>query len=415
MALDLPTRIKLGEDSTLEFKELVFKGDKIAAPHRDSLADEIGAFANSEGGTIILGIADKTREIVGIPLDQLDIAEKWAHDIVCDLIKPLLTASIFREIVEDKTILRIEIPKSIFAPHKSVNGYFYRVGSSKREMSTEYLVRLFQQRSQSRMIRFDETSVDNTSVKDLNPLLVLRLLGSIFSRGHDINLNSDSTLEDLAKLHVLTSEKQDAKVTVAGVLMGCVAPQKFLPNAYIQAICYGGLVRDAQDQVDAKDITGPLDEQIHGALRFVKLNMRTPARKILGREDFPQYSLRAVFEAIVNAVAHRDYSIYGSKIRLHMFADRLEISSPGALPNSMTVESMALVQATRNELLTSLLARCKVEDSDIARSRGYIMDKRGEGVPLIKRLSKELSEKDPIFEMVGEELQLTIFAQVKPE
>lgn len=413
MALDLLTRIKLGEDSIFELKELVFNGKKVAAPHRDSLADEIGAFANSEGGTIILGVADKTREIIGIPCEQLDIVEKWAQEIVRDLIEPLLTVGIFREILEDKALLRIEVPKSIFAPHKSANGYFYRLGSSKREMSTEYLARLFQQRSQSRMIRFDETPVDNTSIKDLSPPLILQLLGSFFFVGTEMNIEADETLLDLAKLHVLSNESKDAKITVAGILMGSRAPQKFLPNAYIQAVCYTGLSRDAAYQIDARDITGPLPAQIHDALHFVKRNMQTPARKILGREDFPQYDLRAVFEAIVNAVAHRDYSIYGSTIRLHMFADRLEISSPGLLSNTMTLDRMPLMQSTRNELIASLLARCKVEDSEIQRV--YIMDKRGEGVPLIQKRSHDLSGKEPIYKMVGHELQLTIFAQTKPE
>ncbi len=412
MAMDLLARIKLGEDSILEFKEVKLKGDKVIAPHRDSLADEIGALANSEGGTIILGVADKTREIVGIPLNQLDIAEKWTQDIIFDLLKPSLKADLFKEMVEGNAILRVEIPKSLFI-HKSPSGYFHRIGSSKREMSPEYLARLFQQRSQTRMIRFDETPVPRTSVKDLNPVLTSNLVGST---GDLYKYNSNlgqMNVELLAKLHLLESDEKDAQATVAGILMASLAPQNFLPNAYIQAICYSGLKRDTRDQMDVQDITGPLDQQIRDALHFVKRNMQTPARKVVAREDFPQYSLRAVFEAIVNAVAHRDYSIYGSKIRLHMFANRLEISSPGSLPNSMNIERMPFMQATRNEVISSLLARFIMRDSTIAR--GYVMDKRGEGVPIILSESEALSGKKPVYHLVGEELQLTIFAQVKPE
>ena len=88
--------------------------------------------------------------------------------------------------------------------------------------------------------------------------------------------------------------------------------------------------------------------------------MRVAARKDPARVNLPQYSERALFEAIVNAVVHRDYSISGIRIRLSMFEDRLEIQSPGSLPNNLTLESMEARQATRNEVLTSVLARMPV-------------------------------------------------------
>lgn len=119
----------------------------------------------------------------------------------------------------------------------------------------------------------------------------------------------------------------------------------------------------------------------------------------------------AVFEAVVNAVAHRDYSISGSKIRLHMFSDRLEIFSPGALPNSLTVDEIGERQFSRNELICTCLSRCPLTErfTDIVRSR--IMDRRGEGVPVILSASGKLSGKRPKYELLGDsELKLTIFA-----
>jgi hypothetical protein len=103
----------------------------------------------------------------------------------------------------------------------------------------------------------------------------------------------------------------------------------------------------------------------------------------MGRRDVPQYALDAVFEAITNAVAHRDYSIYGSKVRLRMFSDRLELYSPGALPNTLDLDSLPYRQISRNDTITSLLARCPVADVEwLKTSRTTIMDRRGEGVPL---------------------------------
>ena len=97
-----------------------------------------------------------------------------------------------------------------------------------------------------------------------------------------------------------------------------------------------------------------LDRQITHALAFTVRNMRVAARKDPAREDLPEYSRNALFEALVNAVVHRDYAIRGSRIRLSMFEDRIELCSPGSLPNNLTVESMGERQSTRNEVLTSV-------------------------------------------------------------
>ena len=141
--------------------------------------------------------------------------------------------------------------------------------------------------------------------------------------------------------------------------------------------------------------------------------MKVAATKDLGRRDIPQYDLTAVFEALVNAVAHRDYAIYGSKVGLRMFADRLEIFSPGAIPNTLTVESLPYRQSARNETLTSLLAQCPVPtDSDwVNTDCSTFMDKRGEGVRIILENSERLLGKSPEYRLLDDaELMLTLFA-----
>ena len=161
--------------------------------------------------------------------------------------------------------------------------------------------------------------------------------------------------------------------------------------------------------MDAAEITGPLDTQVAEACRFVFKNMRVAAVKIPGRVDIPQFAMNAVFEAIVNAVAHRDYSISGAKIRIHLFADRLEVMSPGGLPNSLTLEEIGERQFSRNELICTCLSRCPLEQrfTDVVRLR--LMDRRGEGVPVILLSSFKLSGKNAIYELLGDsELRLTI-------
>lgn len=278
---------------------------------------------------------------------------------------------------------------------------------SRREMKPDMLARLFQQRSQARLIRFDEQIVPGTGLDDLNPKL--------WSRFRTV-ISPEDDLEFLSKLKLVARDEDGSvRATVGGILMASDTPERFLPSAFIQAVCYLGTERNSAKQVDSRDITGPLDVQIREACKFVVMNMRVYAIKAPGRIDTPQFSLNAVFEAVTNAVAHRDYSFYGSKIRLHIFSDRLELFSPGGLPNTMTVGSISERQSTRNELVSSLLARCRMNVDAPGSKRSYIMDRRGEGVPIIISKSEELSGRRPEYALLDDsELKLTIFAAPSP-
>ena len=137
--------------------------------------------------------------------------------------------------------------------------------------------------------------------------------------------------------------------------------------------------------------------------------MRVAARKEPARVDMPQYSDRVLFEGLVNAVAHRDYSMRGSRIRLSMFEDRLEIQSPESLPNNLTVDSMATRQAARNQTLTSMLGRMPVEGIRGSEDRRYFMERRGDGVPIILRETRGLCGRPPEYRVIDEaEVRLVI-------
>lgn len=260
----------------------------------------------------------------------------------------------------------------------------------------------------TRLIRFDEQAVYGAPNNCLDEK---------FWKKFKTNLSPADNTEFLLKLKLLTQD-DEGKVSpsVSGVLMATEEPRLYLPNAFIQAVSYRGTERNAAYQLDAHDITGPLDQQIAEAYTFVARNMRVYAIKDPARRDIPQFALQAVFEALVNAVAHRDYSIQSAKIRLHLFADRLELFSPGTIPNTMTIDSLALRQAARNELLTSLLARCPLILKDFPGERRFLMDKRGEGVPIILTESEKLSGRRPQYQLLDDaELMLTIWAAKEPE
>lgn len=258
----------------------------------------------------------------------------------------------------------------------------------------------------ARIIRFEEQPVPETSFRDLEKDLWRRFL----PRGAK---NPRSVLQ---KMKLLTSDDLgEERASVVGVLLCSPNPETWLPNAYVEAVRYRGTQRDSNHQVDASRIMGSLDAQIRGAVSFVLRNMTVAAVKQPAREEFPQFSERAVFEAVVNAVVHRDYSIYGSKIRLFHFADRLEIYSPGALPNSLTIESLPLRQSTRNELITFLLSRTPVEGLAGRGKHQYFMERRGDGVPIILEESRKLGAPPPEYQLLDDsELLLTIWSAELP-
>ncbi len=403
---ELLKKIRLGEDTQIELKNIQFRGNKVYGPHRDKLADEIAAIANTYDGALVLGVDDKTGDITGIPVDRLDIVEKFIFEICNDSIKPPVRFRSFRmELPDAEGLLRpvmvIEIPRSLFV-HKSPGGYFYRQGSSKREMQTDYLLRLGQQKSQARLIRFDEQTVPESGINDLSE----QLWTNYTTRSDE----PEKTV--LLKRNLLAKEQNGTiRASVAGILLCCEQPEDFMPNAYIEAVRYRGIRQDSNYQTDAQKIRGPLNRQIDQAISFLKRNQTVKAVKAPHRVESRQFSERAVFEAIVNAVAHRDYSIYASKIRFFIFDDRLELYSPGSLPNTVTVDNIALRQATRNELITSLLAETPLPEYSGVVLRKFYMEKRGDGVPIILKESEKLSNRKPVYRLIDDaELLLTIFS-----
>lgn len=403
---DVQRHLKLGEDSDWEFKSVEFRGNRPVGPERDVWADEIAAFANTRGGVILCGVADDG-QIPGMSKDQMDEMEKLLAEVCNDTIKPSVLVHISRrEPEKDKAILLVEVLQGD-AVHESPGGCFHRIGSSKRKMNNEETLRLAQRRGQARFQWFDEQPVPNTGIGTLDSALWKPLLSA------EGAANPEAALEKLALLAL--DENSVMRATVAGVLLCSKHPEEHLPNACITATRYRGMDR-ASGQANTKEITGPLDQQIVAALNFVRNNMSEAARKTPTRVDLPQYSEQAVFEALVNAVAHRDYSIPGSRIRLSMFADHLEIQSPGNLPNNMTIESMSQRQSTRNEALTSALRRMEVSNISGTGEREHLMERRGDGVPIIQRETLRLCGRQPVYELIDDtDLQLTLPAAAQEQ
>lgn len=403
--VQLQEKIDAGKSSVVEFKTVSIVGGRVKEPAKGDLSDEIAAFANHEGGLIIFGVSDN-REVLGVGADSAPLIH-FLSEICHDSIEPPVIDYFVSSVSApgesgQKILVFISVSRSLW-PHQSAGGFFLRQEDAKREMTMEQIARLLHARSQTRIIRFDEQPVPRTDKSTLRKDLFTRFLRNVETEEQENAL--------LMKRRLLVEDNGNYRASVAGLLMCSDQSQEYLYNSFISAVCYRGQHKDAHYQLDAKDFTGPLDRQILDACGFVKKHNQISARKEVGRVERPQYSMKAVFEAVVNAVVHRDYFKHSSKIRLFMFSDRLELYSPGALVSTLTVETLKDRCATRNELLSRLLSELSVEEGlGNAVGRKHFLERMGEGVGIILRESEELSGKRPIYEMHGEELCLTIFA-----
>ena len=234
---ELLDKIRLGKSTYLGLDEVRFAGDDVSGPETDALADELAAIANSRGGAVVFGVEDRTREVVGIPAERLDTVVDFINGVCATSIDPPLKhVTVYHLRLptgdgEDVAVIKVGIPGSLFV-HRSPGGFLHRVADSRRSMSTGYLARMFQQRSQTKLIGFDEQNVEGSSIENLTHDLSERFRTP---RSDD---DRDTFLRKLG--FTGSAEEGTRRPTVAGVLMGSEDPRRWLPNAYVRAVAYRG-------------------------------------------------------------------------------------------------------------------------------------------------------------------------------
>ena len=401
---EIQRQLQSGEDARAEFKEVVLGGRGVRSPNTEDMAGEMVAFANAEGGAVFLGV-DDDGVVRGLPVDLAGDVEAWAINVASNNCDPPIRPILRREHLPGPTgsqrlVIQVAVPRGLYVHGTSGGRHYIRVGSTKQLLRGATLARLFQDRG--RAFVFDEQQVPGATDDDLDG----DRLGAFFA-------NRPRTIpwpDLLRNTRVMAMGENDVvRPTLSGLLAFGKAPQTYLPSAYVESAVYRGSRLTSDDLVHSESIKGRADAQIDDSTAFVERFMLTSARKTAGREDHPQYEIGAVHEAIVNAVAHRDYSISGSKIRLFLFANRLELYSPGGLPNTIAIETMPYRVFTRNQLLVSFLSRMG------SRRTGHaFLESRGEGVRKILEASESHSGRRPVYELFGEELRLTIWAKPPP-
>ena len=396
-------QLRAGEDGRAEFKEIRFGDRGVLSPNTEELAGELVAFANAEGGVVFLGV-DDSGAVHGLPPDRLDSVEQWLLNVAthnCDPpVRPVVRKVILPGDAEgDARILLAEVPRGLYVHRTSGGRYYTRVGSSKRDLTPPELARLFQQRGREYV--FDEQIVPSAAVDALNR----NRLEAFFGRSPTI------PWLDLLRNTRVTFRDEDGvdRPTVAGLLVFATEPTEFLASGSIEAACYSGTRLSSDDLVHAERLAGPVSDQIDAGIAFVARFMQPSSTRGSSTGTVPAHDLDVVDEAIVNAVAHRDYAIAGSKIRLFLFADRLELYSPGKPPNTITLDDMPYRTFTRNQLLVSFLSRLR------SRRTGQVfLESRGEGVRKILEDGEAHSGRRPEYELFGDELRLTLWAKRVP-
>ena len=335
--------ISRGEDSRYQFKENLH--------NVDSLAGEIVAFCNSGGGTIIVGVNDKTLAVTGLRPEDIARLNQLLSNAASQSVKPPINPQSENVAHPDGLVMVINIPDGISKPYMdNKSSIWVKCGSDKRKVtSREEMQRIFQSAG---LIHGDELPANGLPISDID----LPFFEGFFQREYAETIEEQenplpSILEymNLAKAGVFN---------VAGALLFAKNTHFRLPTFIIKTIAYPGNIISTDKYLDSRDINGKISDMFQQAISFISMNVRhqqnQKAINSVGDTLIPKIVLE---ELIVNALIHRDYFIT-APIRVLVFADRVEIISPGHLPNNLTVENIILGNSNiRNPILASFAAK----------------------------------------------------------
>ncbi len=357
-----------GENSGVEFKRDVVQAHEFTR--------ELVAFLNLDGGMVLLGV-DDDGSIAGLTRPT---PEEWVMTACRDKIRPPVIPffEIIRDVDAGKSVAIVRVPRGLDVHslwHNNKNNYFIRVGSQTREPSPEELSRLFQQRGD---FRADLRPVSGASLDELD----LRRLQNYFRDIRQQEAPNEDDPVNWRTLLINTEIMVEEGVTLSGLLLFGNNPNRFLPHAGIDAAAFPGETKDYA-VIERAGLRGPMTSLrgpnglvdnglVEQAVNFVRRNTPVIARLEDGarRIETPAYPDEVIRETVVNALIHRDYLMAGSDIELAIYENRLEVISPGRLPNGITVTRMRSgCRATRNQLL-----------KDVMRDYGYL-EHMGMGVP----------------------------------
>lgn len=332
--------IALGESSTVQLKRTFDSIKKITA--------EIAAFLNTNGGIIVIGV-DDDKSVVGIGADKEGQIVQWLGAASTEQhLTPPASITIEKHLIGDKMLIVVDVPNGVNKPYQTKEGslIYVKNAADKRIASVEELRRMMQSSGQ---IHSDELPVINTTLHDLDTDIINSLLKKKIGKSiSDFNISYKLLLENIGFLI-------NDQATLAGLLIACKNPQKFKPLFTIHCVRFDGSTIATDKFIDKENpFEGDIKTVFEHTISFIGRNIN----KAQTEESFnstPSWLVpREVFEElVVNALLHRDYFI-NATIKIFMFDDRIEIISPGKLPNSQTVEKIKLNSSVpRNPILVT--------------------------------------------------------------
>ena len=372
--LDILRRIESGESEQTEFKSGLDLG---------SIGPAVCAFANTEGGIVVLGV-NNAGEIVGVNNNPETVQERLTAFLQSGCSSPV-SASMGRYQDPNGWVHWIEVPRQRSFEPLSYSGRVYvrRARSSVQPSSSELqeLYNIFGAIvTEERIIQ--AATVDEVDVQGFRSYLA----------GQGLETNEEpqpNTESDLWNRNVIADLGGTLHPTLYGLMAFGKEPQRYpqTGNFRIECVAYYGEDR-ASDVLQVADGRGTLDDQVKRSVGWFLGLGRFETYTGLVREDRWLLPEQAIREAMVNAVVHRDYAITGSKVLLEVFSDRVDVSSPGSLPNHMSVESVRAggVPRSRNELMANYMV-----------VKG-LMEQRGRGWPIMRRVMREFNGTEPELE-----------------
>lgn len=339
----LTVEVALGEDSTRQFK--------VDVRNAESLAAEMTAFANSEGGVIFIGVADDGK-ILGLNSEDVSRINQIISNAASQLVRSPLTVQTQNILAEsNRIIIVLTIPKGMDKPYFDKNGVIWlKTGADKRRVnSKEELRRLFQISDQ---FHADELPT-KAGIDKLDKIRFRYFLQDIYKQKFP-----DSSAELTQLLKNMNLATDDGMLNLAGVLMFSERPEWIKPQFVIKAIRYPGNKIHVSKYIDTEDFSGPLRKIFDDAMAFIMRNLhKIQAGRGINAPGIPEIPESVFEELLVNALVHRDYLV-NAPIRLFVFDNRIEIISPGHLPNSLTIEKIRTGNSNiRNPILVSYVAK----------------------------------------------------------
>jgi len=318
----------------------------LPSPDPTALAEVLVAFANADGGTVILGMGPDGRVEEAVVIEELEGALREAQT-QCHPPVPLEWEQVE---MERGVVAVIRVPRSLHLHSLSDGRVFIRRGKENRLLSGEEVRRLA---SSKGIGDYEEEVAPGARRSDLDDEIIQEYIAKREERlRRQLNLSTDELLLEIGAI------KEDGRPTIAGLLLFGSCPQSFLPQSGLVFVRFVGTERRGEAGLPGygrrEEIEGPLPRLIEKAWEVIWEEMRIGAVvRGLVREERTEYPPFAVREALVNAVAHRDYRIRGRRIEVFMFDDRLEVTSPGGLPGYITLDNIVEEHFSRNPRIVS--------------------------------------------------------------